>query len=53
MSEQSKLGAELNRIMLETGMTPLQTMSAYMHAGSKKLGNHVFVAKAPTKDKAE
>jgi len=50
MSEQSKLGQELNRIMQETGLTALQTMSAYLEVRSLKIGRHVFASKAKAKE---
>ena len=46
MSKQSKLGQELNRIMRESGMTPLQTMSKYLENHALKPGEHTFASKA-------
>lgn len=45
MSEQSKLGKELNRLMLKTGMTPLQTISYVMDRGALNVGSHKFIRK--------
>lgn len=53
MGKQSDLGKELNRIMLETEMTPLQTISAVMESGLLNIGNHKFVPKLSSPKKEE
>jgi len=55
-SKQSDLGKALNELMIRTGMTPLQTMSAYMEGSVKTLGNHTFFpsrAPLPTTQKED
>lgn len=52
MTAQSELGKQLNKIMLETGMTPLQTISYAMEQGALNIGKHTFVAKPKEKAKS-